>query len=247
MIQLESVSKLFAHPAGGTVRAVDAVDLEVASGSTVALLGTSGSGKTTTLRLVNRLEEPDAGRVLVGGRDVSSVDPVRLRRGLGYVVQSGGLFPHLTVRENIALLGRLEGVEPGALVARVDELLDLVQLAAGEYAERFPHQLSGGQRQRVGLARALVLDPPVILMDEPFGALDPLTRREVRGDFDALRRRLGKTVLLVTHDVREAFALADRVGVMSGGKLLQFGEPEELMAAPADGFVGRFLEELRDG
>ncbi|QDU69420.1 ATP-binding cassette domain-containing protein [Engelhardtia mirabilis] len=245
MIKLESVSKRFVRPDGAQVKAVDRLDLEVAQGQIVALLGTSGSGKTTTLRLINALERPDGGRVSVDGCEVGAVDPVQLRRGLGYVVQEGGLFPHLTVAGNVGLLCELEGQTRVRIRRRVDELLALVQLEPGEFAARYPHELSGGQRQRVGVARALALDPPVLLMDEPFGALDPLTRREVRREFAQLHWTLGKTVLLVTHDVREAFELADLVGVMSAGRIVQLGSPQELQARPANEFVESFLTEVR--
>jgi len=180
-------------------------------------------------------------------KDVAEVDVVRLRRGMGYVVQSGGLLPHLSVAANVGLLCQLEGWSAERRASRVGALLESVQLEPATFARRFPHELSGGQRQRVGLARALALDPPILLMDEPFGALDPIIRREVRAEFAALQRSLGKTVLLVTHDVREAFELADEVAVMAEGRLLQLAAPEELLARPANGFVESFIAEARRG
>jgi osmoprotectant transport system ATP-binding protein len=247
VIRLEAVAKTFERPGQPPVRAVQAVDLEVAAGETVALIGTSGCGKSTTLRLVNRLEEPTAGRVRVAGRDVSTVPPVELRRGIGYVLQSGALFPHLSVRDNVGLLGRVCGWQRARCAARADQLLALVRLEPAEYGGRFPAELSGGEQQRVSIARALLLDPPILLMDEPFGALDPLTRAGVRAEFAATEAELGKTILLVTHDLEEAFVLADRVGVMSEGRLLQVDTPEALRRNPADPFVADFLAGQRLG
>ena len=243
MIRLEGVSKHFAAPDGSSTIAVDDVSLQIAPGETLCLIGTSGCGKTTTLRLINRLEEPDAGRVLIGGREASAVDPIRLRRGIGYVIQSGGLFPHLTVGANVGLLCELEGWSRDRRRRRVGELLDLVELPPADFAARLPAELSGGQRQRVGLARALALDPPILLMDEPFGALDPITRRQIRDEFRQFERSLQKTVVIVTHDLAEAFALGDRVALMDRGRIVQVGGETELLGQPANDFVRDFVAE----
>jgi osmoprotectant transport system ATP-binding protein len=207
------------------------VTLSVRSGETAALVGRSGAGKSTLLKLVNRLAAPSAGRVLVEGRDAREWDAIALRRRVGYVIQDVGLFPHMTVAENVAVVPRLEGWDPARIASRTRELLDLVGLPAEEYGARRPHQLSGGQRQRVGVARALAIDPPILLMDEPFGALDPVTRGEVRREFTELRARLRTTVLVVTHDIAEAFALGDRVGVLDAGELVAFDTPSNVLAS----------------
>jgi osmoprotectant transport system ATP-binding protein len=215
----------FAHAGAPVLREVS---VTVEDGEVLALVGASGSGKTTLLKMVNRLLEPDGGEVLVEGRDARSWDPIRLRRRIGYVIQDVGLFPHLTVAANIALVPRLEGWTPQRRDARVAELLDLVGLPAADFADRFPHELSGGQRQRVGVARALAVDPPILLMDEPFGALDPGTRRQLQAEFLRIQERLHKAVLLVTHDMNEAMGLGDRVAVMEAGRLIWCGPPSEL-------------------
>ncbi len=205
---------------------IDNLSLSVAPGETVVLLGRSGSGKTTTLKLINRLLEPSAGRVLVEGESTDEWDAIRLRRHIGYVIQEIGLFPHFTVRENVALVPSLEGWSPERIGERVRRMLELVGLDPDGFASRYPDELSGGQRQRVGVARALAADPSILLMDEPFGALDPITRSEIRSEFKDLRQRLGKTIVFVTHDVAEAFALGDRIGLMKQGKLVVLAEPE---------------------
>ena len=203
----------------------------------MALIGPSGSGKTTALRLVNRLIAPDAGEVLVDGRDVSGEDPVLLRRRIGYVIQEGGLLPHWDVLRNVSIVPRLLGWSEERRRTRAEELLSMVNLPAGEFGARRPAELSGGQRQRVGVARALAADPTVVLMDEPFGALDPIARRALQKEFVTWKRRLGKAVLLVTHDIPEAFRLADRVAVLRRGRVLQLGTPREIAENPADDFV----------
>lgn len=241
MIRLEGVSRTFSQE-GRTVVAVSDVSLEIATGECLCLIGESGCGKTTTLRLINRLLEPTEGRVLLDGRDTASLDPIRLRRGMGYVVQSGALFPHLTVRGNVELLCRVEGWDSERTRRRADELLELVRLSPAEFGPRFPRELSGGQRQRVGVARALALDPGVLLMDEPFGALDPLTRREVQQEFLELEGAVDKTFVIVTHDLDEAFLLGDRVALMAEGELLQAGTLDDFRSAPAGPRVERFLE-----
>jgi osmoprotectant transport system ATP-binding protein len=212
-------------PPGASAPVIDALDLEVRRGETLVLLGESGCGKTTTLRLVNRLLEPTAGEVLVEGRDTRAWDAIELRRRTGYVIQDAGLFPHFTVERNVGLVPALEGWEAGRVRARVEELLRLVGLDPGRFASRFPAELSGGQRQRVGVARALAADPPLLLLDEPFGALDPLTRAALQREFAALQRRLNKTVVFVTHDVREALSLGTRVALMSAGRVLLLDTP----------------------
>ncbi len=246
MIELDRVSKVFGAPPGA-VRAVDQVCFRVEDGETVCLIGTSGSGKTTTLKMVNRLEEPTSGRILVDGQDVQTLDLIRLRRSLGYVIQKGGLFPHRTVAQNIGLLPRLEGWPAARIRARVEELLELVSLPPERFAKRHPHELSGGQQQRVGVARALALDPSHILMDEPFGALDPLTRDSLQEEFLCLKSRVGKTILLVTHDLAEAFRLGDRVALMHEGSLVQIGTRVDFRLRPASPFVEEFLRSHLDG
>jgi osmoprotectant transport system ATP-binding protein len=198
---------------------LDDLDLSVAAGESVALVGRSGAGKSTLLKLINRLLLPESGTVVVDGRDTREWDPIVLRRRTGYVLQEIGLFPHLTVEENVALVPRLEGWPDARRRARAHELLELVGLAPAEFAHRWPRELSGGQRQRVGVARALAVDPPIVLMDEPFGALDSVTREELRAEFQRIRRHLRQTVVFVTHDMDEAFALGDRVCVLENGRL----------------------------
>jgi len=225
----------------GGVAALRELSLEVAEGELLVLLGTSGSGKTTAMKLVNRLVEASGGRVLVEGRDVRDHDAVALRRSIGYAVQHIGLLPHLSVAENVALVPRLLRRPERDVRRRVEEMLALVGLDPGAYGDRPPAQLSGGERQRVGVARALAADPKIALMDEPFGALDPITREELQGAFLALRRRLGKTIIFVTHDMFEAVRLADRIALLDGGRLRQVGTPAELVRRPADRFVADFF------
>jgi osmoprotectant transport system ATP-binding protein len=222
--------------------ALDRLSLEVPAGETCVLVGPSGGGKTTALKLVNRLVEPTSGRVLIDGRDVAASDPVTLRRGIGYVIQQVGLFPHLDVAANVATVPRLLGWDRRRIDSRVDELLDLVGLEPATYRGRRPDELSGGQRQRVGVARALAADPPVLLMDEPFGAVDPVTRARLQDEFLGLQRRLRRTVLLVTHDIDEALRLGDRLAVLAGGgRLEQYGTPADVLARPATPFVADFV------
>lgn len=216
----------FAHDRARPV--LDAFALDVDEGEVVALVGSSGVGKTTVLKLVNRLLLPDAGDVRVQGRDTREWDPIRLRRAIGYVIQEVGLFPHLNVADNVAVVPRLERWTAGRVRARVGELLELVGLPPGTFASRWPEELSGGQRQRVGVARALAADPPLLLMDEPFGALDVVTRRQLQHEFRRVQSRLRKTVLLVTHDIGEAMALGDRVGVIDAGRLIWIGPPQDI-------------------
>ena len=207
---------------------LDDFSVAVAAGETLALVGASGAGKTTVLKLVNRLLLPGAGDVRVQGRDTREWDPIRLRRSVGYVIQDVGLFPHLTVADNIAVVPRLEQWPDDRVAIRVRELLELIGLPAEEYSGRWPDELSGGQRQRVGVARALAVDPPVLLMDEPFGALDPITRRQLQQEFRRIQARVAKCVILVTHDMAEALALADRIGVLDEGRLIWSGTPKAI-------------------
>ena len=222
---------------------LDHFDLAVPPGQVLALVGRSGAGKTTLLKLVNRLLLPDAGEVLVEGRGTREWDPIRLRRRVGYVLQDVGLFPHMTIADNIAVVPQLEGWPGERTAARVAELLALIGLPADRFAARFPDELSGGQRQRVGVARALAVDPPVLLMDEPFGALDPLTRAELHHEFRSIQNRLKKTVVIVTHDMGEAFALADQIGVLEEGRLVACGTPAA-MGASRDPRVRRLLDAI---
>jgi osmoprotectant transport system ATP-binding protein len=217
--------------AQGSSDILRALTFSVESGETLVLLGRSGSGKTTALKMVNRLLAPTSGEVLVEGRPTAEWDPIRLRRRIGYVIQETGLFPHFTVAENIGLVPRLEGWSPGRIDARVSELLEQVGLPSREFAGRYPRELSGGQRQRVGVARALAADPPVLLFDEPFGALDPVTRLELQKQFLDLRNALRKTAVFVTHDVREALMLGTRIGLMCNGRLELLATPQEFRRA----------------
>lgn len=238
MIRLEGVGKTYPD---GTV-AVQELDLEVPRGTLVTLVGPSGCGKSTTLRMVNRLIEPTSGTIWLDGRDVTNVDPVELRRGIGYVIQQVGLFPHQRIVDNVMTVPRLLGTDRSASRQRVAELLDLVGLDPETFGKRYPHQLSGGQRQRVGVARALAADPDVLLMDEPFGAVDPVVRARLQDEFIRLQRDLGKTVLFVTHDIDEAVKMGDRVAVFAeGGRLAQYDVPAKLLAEPADDFVAEFV------
>jgi len=219
----------FRLPDGKTLLAD--LNLEVPRGETLVLLGRSGSGKTTTMKLINRLLDPTEGEVRVEGESTLRWDPIKLRRRIGYVIQEIGLFPHLTVEQNIGVVPRLEGWEPERIRARARELLTMVGLPPERFAARFPRELSGGQRQRVGVARALAADPPILLLDEPFGALDPITRREIQEEFRGLQERLKKTLIFVTHDVREAFLLAHRIGLVKEGKMILLGPPSDLLTS----------------
>ncbi len=225
---------------GGTL-ALDDLSLVIPAGAICALVGPSGGGKTTALKTVNRLVEPTSGQVLIDGTDVLKEDPVALRRRIGYVIQQVGLFPHRTIAENVATVPELVGWERARVHARVTELLDLVGLDPASYGPRYPAQLSGGERQRVGVARALAAEPPVMLMDEPFGAVDPIVRERLQDEFLRIHDRLGMTVLFVTHDIDEAIKMGDRVAVLRGGHLVQYAPPTELIERPADDFVREFV------
>jgi osmoprotectant transport system ATP-binding protein len=241
-ISLDRVSKVFG---GGSQKALDDVSLAVRRRQFFTIVGPSGSGKTSLLRLVNRLQEPTTGTVRVDDQDVRSVDPIALRRRIGYVFQGIGLFPHMTVAENIAITPRLMGWDEARRAARVAELLALVRLDPEQHRDRFPHELSGGQRQRVGVARALAAAPAIVLMDEPFGALDALTRDALGRDFRRLHDELGLTTLMITHDVSEAVLLADRIAVMRDGRIIAEGTPQHLMSDRQSGYVHELMQTPR--
>ena len=227
---------------GASAPAVNAVTFDVPEGSTCMLVGTSGSGKTTLLRMVNRLIEPTSGEIIIDGKNVLEENPIQLRRRIGYVIQQVGLFPHMTIAENVRVTAEIAGGWPKQkLASRVDELLELVGLPASEYRQRFPRQLSGGQQQRVGLARALATDPAILLMDEPFGALDAITRARMQDELLRIQQNVRKTILFVSHDIEEAIKLGNQIAVMSEGKLIQIGWPVELLAQPASDFVRRLV------
>jgi len=234
MIRIDSLSKRF-----GQATAVESVSMEVEKGTIAVIVGTSGSGKSTLLRMINRLVEPSSGRVFIDGRDTAGEPAHLLRRRIGYVIQGYGLFPHRTVAQNIATVPQLLGWEPARIARRVHELLEVFALDPAQYAGKLPDQLSGGQQQRVGVARALAAEPAVLLMDEPFGALDPIIRGKAQEDLLAIQRRFGTTIVLVTHDLDEAFRLGSRVAVMSQGRLLQYDTPAELLRQPRDELVAR--------
>ena len=238
MIRLAGVGKTYPD---GTV-AVQELDLDVPRGRTVSLVGPSGCGKSTTLKMVNRLIEPTSGTITMDGEDITRADPVTLRRRIGYVIQQVGLFPHQSIRTNVATVPSLLGWDKKKSMARADELMELVGLDPAQHGNRYPHQLSGGQRQRVGVARALAADPPVLLMDEPFGAVDPVVRARLQDEFAKISRALDKTVMFVTHDIAEAVRMGDKVAVFAtGGRLAQYDVPAEILGRPADDFVAEFV------
>ena len=232
MIEIRNLTKRY-----NSNTVVDDVSLTVAQGQIAALVGTSGSGKTTLLRMINRLVEPSSGRVLIAGEDAAGIEAHLLRRRIGYAIQGHGLFPHRTVGQNIATVPRLLGWKPAAIAERVDELLTLFQLPPDEFRDRMPQELSGGQQQRVGVARALAARPDLLLMDEPFGALDPVIRAQAQADLRRIQRELGTTLVIVTHDMEEAVMLGDRIAVMDRGRLLQYAPPAEVLTRPATPFV----------
>lgn len=241
MIRLDNVTKTYP----GGVQAVSDLSLQIGQGETLVLVGTSGSGKTTALKMINRLIEPSSGNIYVENKSVHEWDEIELRRHIGYVIQSVGLFPHMTVAENVSVVLRLLGWHWLDVQTRVAEVLTMVGLEQDDYARRYPSELSGGQQQRVGVARALTADPPIILMDEPFGALDPITRFSLQQEFLDLKRRIRKTIVFVTHDISEAVILGDRIAVMRFGRLEQVASPEELITKPATSFVSDFLGRQR--
>lgn len=238
MIRLEHITKKYDQQGRSSV---DDLTLHVAEGTTVALIGPSGSGKTTVLRMINRLIEPSSGVIIVNDNDIARVDPVILRRHIGYVIQNVGLFPHLTVEENIATVPRLLGWDERKIRQRTEELLYLVGLEAAQIAKRYPKHLSGGQRQRIGVARALAADPPILLMDEPFGAIDPIARVRLQDEFKEILAHVRKTVVIVTHDINEALKLGDTVAVMRDGQIIQHNTPKAILQEPSDSFVTDFV------
>lgn len=239
MIKLEEVTKIYP---GMERPAVDKLSFEVSEGETCVLIGPSGCGKTTTLKMVNRLIEPTDGAIYIEGENVLNRNPNELRRGIGYVIQQIGLFPHMTIRDNIAVVPKLLGWDSSRIDERVDELLAMIGLEPGEYRDRYPRELSGGQRQRVGVARALAADPPVMLMDEPFGAIDPITRDRLQNEFLRLQRRIKKTIMFVTHDIDEALKMGTLICILRvGGVLAQFDTPKNILSAPVDQFVSDFV------
>ena len=241
MIQFKRVNKTY--PNG--VEAVRDLSLEIAEGETLVLLGTSGCGKTTTMKMVNRLIEPTSGCIVVAGTNIMEQDPIELRRQIGYAIQHIGLFPHMTVAENIAVVPKLLKWTPERISSRIDELLGLIGLEPREFRDRYPSQLSGGQKQRIGVARALAADPPIVLMDEPFGALDPITREQLQNEFIELESEIEKTIIFVTHDIFEAVKMGDRIALLDKGCLQQLAPPAELVENPANEFVEQFLGQHR--
>ncbi len=241
MIRLQEVTKRYP---GADADAVAPLTMEIKRGEFVVLVGPSGCGKTTTLRMINRLVEPSSGEIWIDGKNVTHTDPNELRRRIGYVIQQVGLIPHMSIGQNIGLVPRMLGWEKPKIAARVDELLELVGLDPASYRSRYPKQLSGGQQQRVGVARALAADPPIMLMDEPFGAIDPITRERLQDEFLELQQRIRKTIVFVTHDMDEALRLGDRIAIFAeGSRLAQFASPLEILTDPADDFVRSFIGE----
>ncbi len=244
MIRLEDLTKTY-PTAAGPLTVVDRVSLQVEAGEICVLLGPSGCGKTTTLKMINRIVPKTSGRIFIMGRDVEAIDTVELRRGIGYVIQQIGLFPNMTVAENIGVVPRLLGWDRARIVGRAQELLELMELDPAVFLDRYPNELSGGQAQRIGVARALAADPPILLMDEPFGALDPINRLVLQGEFLKMQARLRKTVIFVSHDIDEAIRLGDRIALLRAGRLEQLGPPDELLARPANDFVANFVGQDR--
>jgi osmoprotectant transport system ATP-binding protein len=239
-IQMQNISKAY-----DSQFAVEHLNLEIKGGELLILIGPSGSGKTTTLRLINKLIEPDEGSIHINGNNIREFDPVSLRRNIGYVIQDIGLFPHMTIKNNIGLVPKLEGWPDKRISERVRYLLDFVSMPPETFIERYPKQLSGGQQQRVGLARALVMDPPLFLMDEPFGALDPILRRQLQDEFYRIKQEIGRTIVFVTHDINEAFILGDRIAIMADAMLVQVGTPEELILNPENDLVADIVDSKR--
>jgi osmoprotectant transport system ATP-binding protein len=240
MIRLEKVTKIYGSEQAGLV-AVDNVDLEVKEGEICVLLGPSGCGKTTTMKMVNRLILPTSGKIYLDGKDTDGIDPVQLRRKIGYVIQQIGLFPNMTVAENICVVPRLLGWDKTRMARRAAELLEIVALDPALFLKRYPNELSGGQQQRIGVVRALAADPPVMLMDEPFGAIDPINREVIQDEFLRMQQKLRKTILFVSHDIDEAVKMADKIAIFRAGRLEQFGSPNEVLARPANDFVADFV------
>jgi osmoprotectant transport system ATP-binding protein len=241
MIELEQLSKTYTQKDGTPVKAVDSVSLKVAEGEICVFLGPSGCGKTTTLKMINRLIAPTSGRVLLNGEDTTGIDEVSLRRHIGYVIQQIGLFPNMTIEENITIVPRLLGWDKKRCRERATELMAMVALDPAKFLKRYPRELSGGQQQRIGVIRALAADAPVLLMDEPFGAVDPINRESIQNEFFQMQRQLNKTVIMVSHDIDEAIKLGDQVAIFRAGKLVQFDHPDTLLARPKDDFVSAFV------
>jgi len=239
-VRLENITKKY-----GEHFAVKNLNLEIQGGELLILIGRSGSGKTTALRTINRLTDPDSGTVSINGANIREFDPVRLRRNIGYVIQNIGLLPHLRISENVGLLLKLEGWNEEKIRTRVRGLLTLVSLPPESFMDRYPHELSGGQQQRVGLARAMAMDPPLFLMDEPFGALDPLLRTQLQDEFFKIKKELGRTIVFITHDINEAFRLGDRIAIMNNAELIQVGTPEELIFSPVSDLVAEIVDSKR--
>jgi osmoprotectant transport system ATP-binding protein len=237
MVRFEKVSKVY----GGKVKAVDSIDLEIERGEFVCFIGPSGCGKTTTMKMINRLHEPSSGTIRVNGKDIMQMDVVQLRRGIGYVIQQIGLFPHMTIGQNVELVPKLLGWDAAKRRRRVDELLPLVGLDPEQYRDRYPKELSGGQQQRIGIIRAMAAQPDLILMDEPFSALDPITRENLQDEMKRLQAKYKLTIVFVTHDMDEALKLADKIVIMRAGKIVQAASPEELLRNPKDEFVAQFI------
>ena len=242
MIEARHVQKSFP----GGVQAVKDVSFRLEKGETLVLVGLSGSGKTTTLKMINRLIEPDSGEIFIDGTDVMNWNPIELRRSIGYVIQGIGLLPHLTIGQNVGMVPKLKGWQKDRIEDQVKKMLCMVGLPPPEFEHRYPHQLSGGQKQRVGVARALAADPETLLMDEPFGALDPLTREELQDEFIKLQKMIKKSVILVTHDIFETFRMGDRIAVMKDGQIEQIDYPETILDQPASEFVKRFVGRHRE-
>lgn len=233
MIKFENITKIYK---GEKKPSVDNLSLEIEEGEICMIIGPSGCGKTTTMKMINKLIEPTEGTIYINGEDISKINPIDLRLNIGYVIQGTGLFPHMTIEENIAVVPKEKNWDKSKIDKRIDELLELVELE-NEYRKSYPKNLSGGQRQRVGVARALAADPPIMLMDEPFGALDPITRRKIQDEFLDIQKKIKKTIVFVTHDIDEAIKMGDKIAVMKDGELVQFGTPEEILADPVDEFV----------
>ncbi|MFB4359479.1 MAG: Osmoprotectant import ATP-binding protein OsmV [Pantoea stewartii] len=245
MIKLENLTKTFSQKNGTLMKAVDNVSLEVPAGEMCVLLGPSGCGKTTTLKMINRLIPATSGRILINGEDTSTQDTTTLRRNIGYVIQQIGLFPNMTIEENITVVPRMLGWDKKQCRERATELMSMVALDPTKFLHRYPREMSGGQQQRIGVIRALAADPPVLLMDEPFGAVDPINREVIQNEFLDMQRQLKKTVMLVSHDIDEALKLGDRIAVFGQGKIVQCASPDELLATPANDFVGSFVGQDR--
>lgn len=245
MIKLENLTKQFSQKNGQPLKAVDNVNLNVPEGEMCVLLGPSGCGKTTTLKMINRLIKPSSGTILINGQNTDEMDTVTLRRNIGYVIQQIGLFPNMTIEENITVVPRMLGWDKARCKTRAQELMEMVALDSKKFLHRYPKEMSGGQQQRIGVIRALAADPPVLLMDEPFGAVDPINREVIQNQFLEMQRALKKTVMLVSHDIDEALKLGDRIAVFRQGRIIQCASPDELLAKPANEFVGSFVGQDR--